>query len=120
MINVIEDRFIFPLLSICEFCHTNSALNAVESIKKLILHLFPAIDGFGLEVGLLVKSNAFEGLDELLHQPVSFSSSIIACFDEMCNVLFGVVLFVKLINLWRLISARHAKSVNPLCVRLCI
>jgi len=48
MIDVIEDTFIFSLLSICEFDHTNSVLNVVEFIKELMLHLFPAIDGFRL------------------------------------------------------------------------
>jgi len=48
MIDVIEDTFIFSLLSICEFDHTNSVLNVVEFIKELMLHLFPAVDGFRL------------------------------------------------------------------------
>ena len=110
MINVIEDRFIFPLLSICEFCHTNSALSAVESVEELMLHLFPIINGFGLQVDVPVKSNAFEGSD----------AGITAHLNEIRNMLFRVPFSMKLIKLWRMISMRHTKSINPLHVRLCI
>ena len=81
MINVIQDRFIFPLLSICEFYHTNSALSSVESVEELILYLFPAIDGLRLQVDVLIKSNAFKESDELHNQPVSFSFNITARFN---------------------------------------
>ena len=85
-----------------------------------MLHLFLAIDGFMLQVGVPVESNAFEGSDELLRQPIPFSFSITARFNKMCNMLFGFALFNELIELWRLISMRHAKSINPLRIRLCM
>ena len=53
--------FIFPLLSICEFCHTNSALSVVEFDEKLVLHFFPAIGGFGLQVSVLLKAIPLRG-----------------------------------------------------------
>jgi len=83
-----------------------------------MLHLFPAVDGFRLQVGVPVKSNTLKGSDELFHQMISLSSSITARFNETCNVLLGVAFFIELIELWRLISMRHAKRVNPLCIRL--
>ena len=92
----------------------------MESVEELILHLFLAIDGFELQVGVLVESNTFKGSDKLSHQPVSLSSSITARFNEMCNMLFGDAFSIELIELRRLISMRHAKSINPLRVRLCI
>ena len=66
-----------------------------------MLHLFLAIDGFKLQVGVLVESNAFEGSGELLQQPVSFSSNITARFNEMFNMLFGVAFSIELIELRR-------------------
>jgi len=77
-----EDKIIFPLFSIYEFCHTNSALSAVESIEKLMLHLFPTIDGFRLQVDVPIESNTFKGSDRLLHQPISLNSNITARFNE--------------------------------------
>jgi len=32
-----------------------------------LLHLFPIIDGFKLQVGIPVESNTFKGSDKLLH-----------------------------------------------------
>ena len=119
-INVIEDRLIFPLFNICNFCHTNSTLSTIESVEELMLHLLPAVDGFRLQVSVPVESNTLKGSDELFHQPISLSSRIIVRFNEMCNVLLRVALFIELIELRRLISIRHAKSINPLHVRLCI
>jgi len=119
-INVIEDRLVFPLLSISEFCHTNNALSTVESVEELMLHLFPAFDRFGLQVGVPIESNTLKGPDELLYQPISLSPITTACFNETCNVLLGLAFFIELIELWRLISMRHVKSINPLCLRLCI
>jgi len=43
-INAIEDRFILPFLHIRQFCHTKNTLSIVESVKELMLHLFPTID----------------------------------------------------------------------------
>jgi len=39
----------------------------VEPIEELLLHLFPAINGLGLQVYAPVKCNPFYGLDKLLH-----------------------------------------------------
>jgi len=67
MINIVEDRFTLSLLSYFQFCHANSALSPVKSIKEILLHLVPAIDGFKLQVSILVESNTFKGSDKLFH-----------------------------------------------------
>jgi len=66
-LNVIKDRFILSVLSICQFCHTNNMLSVVNSINELMLHLIPVINRFELQSGLLVESNTFKGSDKLLH-----------------------------------------------------
>jgi len=64
-INVTEDRFILPQLRICEFCHTNSALSVIGSIKEFLLPLFLDIDVFRLQVSIQVESKSFKGLNKL-------------------------------------------------------
>ena len=80
-INGIEDRLILPLLRICQLCHSNSMLCTVVSIEELIIHFFPTIDQFGLQVGVPIESNTFKGSNELLREPIPFSSNVIAHFD---------------------------------------
>ena len=48
-VNAIERWLIFPLLNIFLLRHTNSVLSAVDSIKKLLFHLFLATNGFDLK-----------------------------------------------------------------------
>jgi len=66
-----------------------------------MLYLFLAIDELRFQVGVPVKGNTFKRSNELIHQPVPFSSSITVHFNEMCNVLFGVVLSIELIEFLR-------------------
>jgi len=38
--------------------------------------------------------------------------------DEMCHMLFRVVLPIKLLEFWRLVAMGHAEHINPLVARL--
>ena len=119
MINVIKDKFILPLLRICQFCHTKSTLNTIESIKEFMLHLFPFFL-FRLQVCVPVESDTFKGSNELLHEPVLFNFSVVVRFNEMYNVLNRIALSIELIEFRRLIALGHVKQVNSLCIRLCV
>jgi len=90
----------------------------VESFQKLLLHLSPATNGFWLYVGIPVKSCTFQHSDKLFYHKVAVRASIVACFDEMCHMLFWVALPVKLLEFWRLIAPGHVERVTPLGVRL--
>ena len=84
-----------------------------------MLYLFLAVDGFRLQVGVPVESNTLKGPDELLYK-LSPSVPTLLHVSMKCNVLLGVAFSIAVIELWRLKSMRHAKSINSLRVRLCI
>ena len=70
--------------------------SVMESIKRFLFNLFLAIDGFGHRVRIPIKSDSLKGLNEMVHQLVPFSAKVTTRFDKMCNVLFRVVLSLKI------------------------
>ena len=93
-------------------------LSAVETVQKLLLHLPPTVDGLKLQVGIPVKGDTFQHLDDLLHHQIIVHASTVVCLDKMCNMLFWIALSIELQEFWRWIATGHAQCINPLGVRL--
>ena len=74
-------------------------MSVIESIRELSLHLPQVVNELRLQVGILVKGDTFQHLDELLYHQVVVYVSIIACVNEMCNVLLRVVISMELLEL---------------------
>jgi len=91
---------------------------AVELVKELLPHLFPTVDGLRLQVDILIKGNTLQCLDELLHHEAVVSPDILACLNEICNMLFWVTFPIKLLELGGLVIVGYVESINPLSVRL--
>jgi len=66
-VDVVKNRFIFSLFSICYLSHTNSALGAIELVEKLLLYLLPAINGLGQHISMPVERDALQSSDKLFH-----------------------------------------------------
>ena len=103
---------------VCQLHHADSALSAIELIEEILLHLFSAINGLRLQVSIPVKGNAFQCLDELFHHEVAVSPSIVACLNEMCDMLLWITFPIKLMELRRLATEGHVESINLLSIRL--
>jgi len=113
-INVIEDRFILPLLSINQLCHTNNALSDVDMLRnfcsvysQLLMDSGPKSVYQLKAIPLRNRTNGFP-----------FRSNVSIRVDEMCIVLLGVVLLIELIKLEGLIAMVHMAQANPLRIRL--
>ena len=64
-----------------------------------MFYLFPAVNGLGLQVRIPIKGDLFERSNKLFHQPVSLGTSITARLNEVSDVLFGIALTIKLVEL---------------------
>jgi len=120
IVNVIDDWLLVTLPCVSQLCYTNYMASAIEAIQEITLHLPPPINGLRGKVCIPVRCNYFEGSHELFYQSITFSASVAAGFDEIGDVLLGVTLFIELVEFGRLIAMGHAKSIIPLCIRLCI
>ena len=114
-INIIDNWLVFPLPCVSQLCYADYATRVMEVIQELTFHLPPAVNGLRGKVCIPVKCNSFKGPYELFHQPISFSASITAGFDEVSDVLG-----IKLVEFGRLIAMRHTKCIDPLCIRFLI
>jgi len=54
----------------------------------------------------------------LFHQSISFHSCIVARLNEVGDMLFGIVIFIELIEFGKLIAIERSKDFNPLHIRL--
>ena len=120
MIDVIKDSFILPLFSIYQFYHTSSALT-VESVKEFMFHLFPVVNGFGVQVHIPIEIDPFKrSKKKMLHQPNSLYASIATRLNEVSGMLFGITLIIKSIEFNRLEAIGHMKDINPFRISLCL
>ena len=106
-VDVVNDRFILPLLRIGKFHHTHSMTSAVEAIQELPFYLLLIINGFRLQIGVPIEGVSSKRTKELLCEQVSIRASIIASLDKVGDVLLRIPLPVELLKLWRLIALRH-------------
>jgi len=44
-VDVVKNWLVLLLFSVCQLSHADNALSAVEPVEKLLLHLFPAVNG---------------------------------------------------------------------------
>ena len=116
--NVVKSRFIFPLLRIYQFCHANSALSGVESVKELLFYLFRTVNGFKFQACIPIEGDPFKRSNKLLYQPFFLSASIAIPFNEVSDVLFGIPLTIKLVEFRGLVAMGHKKDINPFRIRL--
>ena len=54
-INVVQHWLIFPLFSVGQLSHVDDMLATIEHVQEFLLHLPLTIDGFGLQVGVLIS-----------------------------------------------------------------
>ena len=87
-VNLVDDQLPLPLFSVCQLHYVNNTSGVVEDIKKVPLKLLPTINGFKLQVDVLVESISFKSLNELFHQQIPSRTNSLTCFNEMSNVLF--------------------------------
>jgi len=104
-----ENWFVFSLFGVSLLPHTNGLLSVVEPIQGFLLYFPPIVDGLGLQVGILVKSNTFQRLDELFYHQIVICASIVVCLNEMSNMLFWITLSIKLLELYRLVAMGYAE-----------
>ena len=71
----------------------------VEAIEKVPLKLLPTINGFRFKVGVPVEGVSFEISDELFDQQISSHTTSFTCFGEVGDMLFWIVLLIKLFEL---------------------
>ena len=107
-VDVVNDRFILPLLRIGKFHHAHSTANAVEAVQELPFHLLPIIKGFGLQISVPIEGVSLKRTNELLCEQVSIRASIIASLDKVGDVLLRIPLPVELLKLRKLIAWRHS------------
>ncbi|KAA0050092.1 uncharacterized protein E6C27_scaffold675G00860 [Cucumis melo var. makuwa] len=79
--------------------HADDTPSAVEAVEKVPLKLLPTITGFEFQVGVPVEGVSFESSDELFYQQIPSYTNSFTCFNEIDNVLFWVVLSIKLLEL---------------------
>ena len=88
-VDVVQNWFVSPLFGVGQLCHANGTLNVAEPVQQFFLHLPQTVDGIGLQVYMPVKDNTFQCLDKLFYHQIIVYASIIACFNEICNISFG-------------------------------
>jgi len=65
-----------------------------------------------------IKGNTFQRLDKLFHYKVAVSPIIVACLNEVRDMLFWIAFPIELLELGGLVIVGHPKSISPLSVRL--
>jgi len=95
-VKVVQNQFVFSLFCVGQLIHVDGMLSAVETVQKLLLHLPPTVDGLKLQVGIPVKGDTFQHLDDLLHHQIIVHASTVVCLDKMCNMLFWIALSIEL------------------------
>ena len=115
---VAQNWFVFALFGVGQLSQVDDTLGAVEPVQEFLLHLPPTIHKLGLQVGIPVKCNTSQHPDKLFYHKISVHASVVACFNEMCNMLFWVTLSIKLLDLWWLVAMGHVECINPLGIRL--
>ena len=58
-INVVDDRFILPLLYTRQLQHAYGTASVVEAVEEFPFKLVPVVNGLGLEVSVPVKGITF-------------------------------------------------------------
>jgi len=81
--------------------------HAIEAIQRLTFHLPPTINGFRGKVCIPFNAIPLRDCMNYFTNGSSSSASIIAGFDEVSDVLFGVTLVVESLKLRWLLAFRH-------------
>jgi len=87
------------LPGVSQLYYANYAAHAVEGIQEFIFHLPTTINGLRGKVDILVKCNSSKGLYKLFHQSICFSAYISISFNEVSDVLLGVTLTIKVVEI---------------------
>lgn len=116
MVDVVCDPFIFLLSCNNNFYHAHCPMSIIEAIEKFLFQLIPTVNGPNFKISVPIKSITTKGANKLLHHLIYKSPGIIACFNEMGHVLFGVIFSIELLELGRLIPYWHVHNLNMLGV----
>ena len=95
-IDIINNRLIIPLLGISKLYHAYRVTYAIKSVKKLPFKLFPIVDLVRLQINVPIKRISLEWTDKLFYKEAFLSSCILTSLYEVGNVLFWIVLPIKL------------------------
>lgn len=107
MIDIVQNRLVFPLLSICKLHHAYILLGVTKAVEEFLLHFVPTINTPKWKVSVLIKDIPLKGSNKLFNQEVTLCTYIVISFDEMDNVLLQISFFIEWKEIWRLIAHRH-------------
>lgn len=109
-VDVVDDRLFFSLLCIYQLHHASCSFGAVEAVPE---NLFLIASSCQVSVPL---EGDFQTLNKFPYLLIFSQSYILACFNKMSNMLHQVVISIKLLKLWGLVSKRHSQVDNSFFV----
>ncbi|KAG9450332.1 hypothetical protein H6P81_010297 [Aristolochia fimbriata] len=97
--------------------HLLKEFGTVQPTEEFSLQLFPAVDGLLGQLDIPVEGISLQRAAKLFDQQVVVGVGIVACFNEVSDMLFGVPVAIELLEFWRMVAERHWDVLNPLRVR---